>query len=106
MNKFECEMALCNIYNGSWDEEHDYQSDYDTLKKLIEKHFNKSPRQPKVQYAVYDNDDELLCMGNVNECCETLNITKQMFYNALHTTRREQFKKARKYTICSIEDDE
>lgn len=106
MNKEQCLKALECIASSIDRPGDDVRKSYIMLRKLIDKHYDKKPRQPKAQYAVYDNDDELLCIGNVVECCEELEITKQMFYNALHTTRCNQFKKARKYTVLRLEDDE
>ena len=106
MNKQECINALECLCGHTVNPGQDVKRSCEILRRLIDKHYDKKPRQPKAQYAVYDNDDELLCIGNVNECCDDLEITKEMFYNALHTTRCNQFKKARKYTILRLEDEE
>lgn len=106
MNKQECIKALECLCDRTVNPGQDVKRSCEILRRLIDKHYDKKPRQPKAQYAVYDNDDELLCIGNVVECCEELEITKKMFYNALHTTRCNQFKKARKYTVLRLEDEE
>ena len=84
----------------------DDTKEYWLLEQLIEEHFDKKTRQPKVQYAAYDKNDELVCVGNVLECCEQLKITKNTFYALLNKTRHDRFKRGGKYTIFRLEDDD
>ena len=39
LTKEECSEAYNNLYDGSYDVGHDFQIDYDVIKKLINEHF-------------------------------------------------------------------
>ena len=96
-DKLECERALRNLFNGN-----QRYNDYALLQDLIKNYFiNKSK---KIEYAIYGQHDELLFIGNSNECCDFLSVTKQTFYNALYKTRHKEMK-YRKYKVYRMESE-
>ena len=43
LTKEDCLEAYNNLYDGSYDVGHDFQVDYDVVKKLINEHFDNPP---------------------------------------------------------------
>ena len=60
------------------------------------------------QYAVYNQDDELVAVGTSKECCEFMGITMQGFRQKLHRRVAGKLKgrQLKYYDIYEIEKGE
>ncbi len=56
------------------------------------------------QYAIYDKDDNLLTVGNIQECCDYLEISRSTFYVTLNKDLHNRRKFIIKYKIIKIEE--
>lgn len=56
-------------------------------------------------YAIYDNNDNCLCIGNSLECSEYLNISIRSFYNALARMKKKTYGYRSNKKIYAYEDD-
>lgn len=50
-------------------------------------------------YAIYDDQDNIMCVGTMNECLQYLNISKNWFYKVL---RGYKVNKTLPYSIYKI----
>ena len=78
LTKEECLEAYNNLYDGSYDVGHDFQLDYDVIKKLINEHFDNREFKEKNFDTVCELYNSLLKdYEKVNEAldkaCEELN---------------------------------
>ena len=104
MNKEQCLKALECIASSIDRPSDDVRKSYIVLKKLIHNHYVKGVRQPKAQYTVCDVNGKQICIGNIIECCECLNIDKDSFYRVFNATKHNIDKRKGKYTIFRLEE--
>lgn len=56
-------------------------------------------------YAIYDNNDNCLYVGNSLECCKYLNLSIKSFYNALARMKNKSYGSKSNKKIYVYEDN-
>ena len=67
---------------------------------------SQGKRPYKSIYAVYSKNDELICVGNIKECCHCLGVAESTFYVTMYKDKNGMRKKVYRYKIVRLEENE